>query len=195
MGVALLLTGCPSDGEPGQSPDVAVAADEGGGDGTPDDGEAKADVTEPPGDEGGVTDFGLPPSDLGPPAMDDGAPEEDNGPPDTTLEDQGVPPADAGEPDLSTCEGILAQVDVIVPDMQACETRDECVVFEHPICQTGGCFQRAVNKSWDLAELADLADKGGELQCEPFHCGCDPNSMAECVEGVCTVCDFPEGCQ
>ena len=198
LSIALLLVGCPSDGEPGQTPDVTVTTDDAAGGETPDDGEPESDVAEPAkddgekGDEGGVVDFGLPPSDEGLPPTDNGAPEEDSATPD---KDQGVPPVDAGEPDLSTCEGILAQVDVIVPDMQACETADECIVFEHPICQTGGCFQRAVNKSADLTELSELANKGGELQCEPFHCGCDPNFMADCVEGVCTVCDFPGGCQ
>ncbi|MBT9554405.1 MAG: hypothetical protein IV100_00195, partial [Myxococcales bacterium] len=92
------------------------------------------------------------------------------------------------------CPALVAAVEAEVGKSQNCQKTADCMRFEHPICGTIGCYQRAVARAADLTTLSALAQAAQDALCEPFHCGCGPVGEGVCQAGKCVLCPGPD-CQ
>ena len=101
---------------------------------------------------------------------------------------------DLPECENTGCSALTQAVEDAVSANDGCATNGDCMRFEHPICGTIGCYQRAVSQNAPLAQLSTLAQAAQDAGCEPFHCGCGPEGEPLCVNGSCALCPGSPGC-
>ena len=92
----------------------------------------------------------------------------------------------------STCAALLGKISALKPKLAACSKGSSCKTFEHPICDSFGCFQTPVSATADTSELEQLAAQASSAQCEGFHCGCGTSTPSYCLNGACQQC--PPNC-
>ncbi len=94
----------------------------------------------------------------------------------------------------TSCTSLTAAVDGLVDANAGCSVDADCMRFEHPICGSIGCYQRAISADAPLGALSTAAQAAQDAQCEPFHCGCDPKGEPLCAAGTCRLCPGDPGC-
>jgi hypothetical protein len=87
-----------------------------------------------------------------------------------------------------SCTQIEQNIDVLLTDAQACSVREDCQLFEFPICGSAGCFQEAAGTGADLTSISNLAQQAQEAGCPGFTCGCGYESDPICLTGRCRKC-------
>ncbi|MBT9555192.1 MAG: hypothetical protein IV100_04140 [Myxococcales bacterium] len=101
---------------------------------------------------------------------------------------------DIPECEPPSCAALTQAVDEAVKANDDCTEHADCQRFEHPICGSIGCYQRAVSTSAPMEQLSALALAAQEGGCEPFECGCDVQGEPLCVDGTCMLCPGGPGC-